>query len=151
MCACLWTERENVLICRLCAAAFVQNRKSYTGCTDAPNPTGESGRAWCYVEAQVCSRLLYDQFARSFHDLCSFCKLLDSDAGEAAWNYCGPQLHAFFDSNSSCMRMVLAAPGFSISASYPTPSPPSLLCEFTSCNACSVRLRRSPERDCRSV
>merc|ERR1711862_242172 len=53
---------------RLCAAAFVQNRKSYTGCTDAPNPTGESGRAWCYVEAQ----------------------LLDSDAGEAAWNYCAP-------------------------------------------------------------
>ena len=38
---------------RLCAAAFVQNRKSYTGCTDAPSPSGESGRAWCYVEAQV--------------------------------------------------------------------------------------------------
>jgi hypothetical protein len=38
---------------RLCAAAFVQNRKSYTGCTDAPNPAGESGRSWCYVEAQV--------------------------------------------------------------------------------------------------
>ena len=38
---------------RLCAAAFVQNRKSYTGCTDAPNPAGESGRFWCYVEAQV--------------------------------------------------------------------------------------------------
>jgi hypothetical protein len=37
---------------RLCAAAFVQNRKSYTGCTDAPNPAGESGRPWCYVEAQ---------------------------------------------------------------------------------------------------
>jgi len=53
---------------RLCAAAFVQNRKSYTGCTDAPNPTGESGRPWCYVEAQ----------------------LLGSDSGEAAWNYCAP-------------------------------------------------------------
>ena len=38
---------------RLCAAAFVQNRKTYTGCTDSPNPSGESGRAWCYVEAQV--------------------------------------------------------------------------------------------------
>jgi hypothetical protein len=38
---------------RLCAAAFVQNRKSYTGCTDSPNPSGESGRPWCYVEAQV--------------------------------------------------------------------------------------------------
>ena len=40
---------------RLCAAAFVQNRKAYTGCTEAPNPSGESGRPWCYVEAQVGS------------------------------------------------------------------------------------------------
>ena len=38
---------------RLCAAAFVQNRKAYTGCTDATNPVGESGRPWCYVEPQV--------------------------------------------------------------------------------------------------
>ena len=38
---------------RLCAAAFVQNRKAYTGCTDATNPAGESGRPWCYVEPQV--------------------------------------------------------------------------------------------------
>jgi len=38
---------------RLCAAAFVQNRKTYTSCTDSPNPAGESGRPWCYVEAQV--------------------------------------------------------------------------------------------------
>lgn len=38
---------------RLCSAAFVQNRKTYSGCTDAPNPDGESGRPWCYVEAQV--------------------------------------------------------------------------------------------------
>merc|ERR1711907_792953 len=53
---------------RLCAAAFVQNRKSYTGCTDAPNPSGESGRPWCYVEAQ----------------------LRDTNAAEAAWNYCAP-------------------------------------------------------------
>lgn len=40
---------------RLCAAAFVQNRKAYTGCTDSPNPAGESGRPWCYVEPQVGS------------------------------------------------------------------------------------------------
>ena len=38
---------------RLCAAAFVQSRKAYTGCTDAANPIGESGRPWCYVEPQV--------------------------------------------------------------------------------------------------
>merc|ERR1711935_888926 len=52
---------------RLCAAAFVQNRKSYTGCTDAPNPSGESGRPWCYVEAQLLALSV-----------------------EAAWNYCTP-------------------------------------------------------------
>ena len=50
---------------RLCAAAFVQNRKAFVDCTDAPNPAGESGRPWCYVEPQ----------------------LLDSGA---AWNYCAP-------------------------------------------------------------
>ena len=43
---------------RLCAAAFVQNRKAYTGCTEAPNPNGESGRPWCYVEPQVILLLL---------------------------------------------------------------------------------------------
>ena len=48
---------------RLCAAAFVQNRKAYTDCTDAPNPAGESGRPWCYVEPQLLG-------------------------GGAAWNYC---------------------------------------------------------------
>merc|ERR1719321_1156070 len=53
---------------RLCAAAFVQNRKSYTGCTDAANPAGESGRAWCYVEAQ----------------------LLGADSQGSAWNFCAP-------------------------------------------------------------
>ena len=45
---------------RLCAAAFVQNRKSYTGCTDAPNPNGESGRPWCYVEAQVSRNITFN-------------------------------------------------------------------------------------------
>ena len=38
---------------RLCAAAFVQDRKAYTGCALARNPVGESGRPWCYVEPQV--------------------------------------------------------------------------------------------------
>lgn len=51
---------------RLCAAAFVQNRKTYTSCTDSPNPAGESGRPWCYVEAQ----------------------LLETNAAGAAWNFC---------------------------------------------------------------
>merc|ERR1712050_480182 len=53
---------------RLCAAAFVQNRKAYTGCTDAPNPEGESGRPWCYVEAQLLG-------------------------GGVAWNYCAPVIN----------------------------------------------------------
>mmetsp|Transcript_25595 Transcript_25595/g.59455 ORF Transcript_25595/g.59455 Transcript_25595/m.59455 type:complete len:149 (+) Transcript_25595:57-503(+) len=38
---------------RLCAAAFVQDKQVYTGCTNAPNPDGSSGRDWCYVEPQV--------------------------------------------------------------------------------------------------
>ena len=38
---------------RLCAAAFVQDRKAFTDCSTSPNPTGESGRPWCYVESQV--------------------------------------------------------------------------------------------------
>lgn len=51
---------------RLCAAAFVQNRKAYTGCTDAANPVGESGRSWCYVEPQLL------------------------DGRSLPWNYCVP-------------------------------------------------------------
>merc|ERR1740123_1320931 len=53
---------------RLCAAAFVQNRETYTGCADAANPAGESGRPWCYVETQ----------------------LLGANGGGPAWNYCAP-------------------------------------------------------------
>jgi hypothetical protein len=37
----------------------------WPGCTDAPNPVGESGRAWCYVEAQLRN-------------------------DEQAWNFCAP-------------------------------------------------------------
>merc|ERR1719188_2362711 len=38
---------------RLCAAAFVQSRVAHTGCTNAANPEGASGRPWCYVEPQL--------------------------------------------------------------------------------------------------
>merc|ERR1719411_1980272 len=40
---------------RLCAASFVQAGTAYTGCTDSIDPNGISGRAWCYVEAQLAS------------------------------------------------------------------------------------------------
>ena len=50
---------------RLCAAAFVQDRKAYTGCTEAPDPSGESGRQWCYVEPQVSLILAHRQPACS--------------------------------------------------------------------------------------
>ena len=46
-------QHQRTIDGRLCAAAFVQNRKAYTACTDAPNPSGVSGRPWCYVEPQV--------------------------------------------------------------------------------------------------
>ena len=52
---------------RLCAAAFVQSRQVHTGCTDAPNPAGASGREWCYVEPQLLS---------------------DATSGLSPWNYC---------------------------------------------------------------
>ena len=71
----------------MCAAAFVQNRKSYTGCTDAPNPAGESGRPWCYVEAQVCVCVFLDCLSAWILFLV---ELLSADAAEAAWNYCAP-------------------------------------------------------------
>merc|ERR1711862_922153 len=38
---------------RLCAAASVQDRHAFTGCTTARDPAGASGRPWCYVEAQL--------------------------------------------------------------------------------------------------
>ena len=47
---------------QLCAAAFVQDRKAYTGCTDAPSPSGVSGRPWCYVEPQVTIFFIWDAF-----------------------------------------------------------------------------------------
>ena len=83
---------------RLCAAAFVQNRKSYTGCTDAPNPAGESGRSWCYVEAQVSNSSLSLAHRKPvppallFHVLFRhFVEVLNPDsATEAAWDYCAP-------------------------------------------------------------
>mmetsp|Transcript_66174 Transcript_66174/g.183218 ORF Transcript_66174/g.183218 Transcript_66174/m.183218 type:complete len:146 (-) Transcript_66174:104-541(-) len=46
-------QHRRTLDGRLCAAAFVQNRQSFTDCTAAPNPEGESGRPWCYVEPQL--------------------------------------------------------------------------------------------------
>jgi len=53
---------------RLCAAAFTQGQKAYTGCTAAPSPSGDSGRPWCYVEAQV-------------HDF---------ESSASPWGYCVP-------------------------------------------------------------
>lgn len=67
---------------RLCAAAFVQNRKAYTGCTDAANPVGESGRSWCYVEPQVGMFLYFDLFLGA-----DLLQLLDGRS--LPWNYCG--------------------------------------------------------------
>uniref|UniRef100_A0A7S4QBX4 Fibronectin type-II domain-containing protein n=1 Tax=Alexandrium monilatum TaxID=311494 RepID=A0A7S4QBX4_9DINO len=55
---------------RLCAAAFVQDRKAYTGCALARNPVGESGRPWCYVEPQ----------------------LLVSGKADGSWGYCAPAI-----------------------------------------------------------
>lgn len=41
----------------LCAAASVQNRAAFTGCTDMKTPDGESGHDWCYLEPQIIAGL----------------------------------------------------------------------------------------------
>ena len=46
-------QHRRTLDGRLCAAAFVFDRQTHTGCSDGSNPAGEHGREWCYVDAQV--------------------------------------------------------------------------------------------------
>ena len=46
-------QHRRTLDGRLCAAAFVFDRQTHTGCSDSSNPAGEHGREWCYVDAQV--------------------------------------------------------------------------------------------------
>merc|ERR1711870_16032 len=75
-------QHRRTLDGRLCAAAFVQNRQAYTGCTDAPNPDGESGRPWCYVESQL------------------------TDVG-ATWGFCAPVVN--YDLARSVAKRVLTA------------------------------------------
>merc|ERR1719238_102848 len=53
---------------RLCAAAYVHNSQAYTDCTSAANPSGVSGREWCYVEEQV------------------------ADAAAQKWDYCAAKV-----------------------------------------------------------
>jgi hypothetical protein len=78
---------------RLCAAAFVQDRVAYTGCTGAANPEGASGRDWCYVESQLFS------------------------VGSPAWNFCTPvmdydmarvQAASSFDTKIVAIRAMVA-------------------------------------------
>lgn len=56
-------QHRRTLDGRLCAAAFVFDRQTHTGCSDGSNPDGEHGREWCYVDAQVARRHRQD-FAR---------------------------------------------------------------------------------------
>ena len=82
---CKMGVQQQAVLCskdgRLCAAAFVQHRKSYTGCTDAPNPAGESGRPWCYVEAQVCWLLQLFKLIRLRAHVFSLCPALGVECG----------------------------------------------------------------------
>ena len=50
-------QHRRTLDGRLCAAAFVFNRQTHTGCSSGSNPIGEHGREWCYVDAQVAQRV----------------------------------------------------------------------------------------------
>eukprot|EP00397_Hematodinium_sp_SG-2012_P066662 GEMP01100664.1.p1 GENE.GEMP01100664.1~~GEMP01100664.1.p1 ORF type:complete len:147 (+),score=33.99 GEMP01100664.1:129-569(+) len=51
---------------RLCAAAFVQDKMTFTNCADIASPGGVAGKPWCYVEPQ----------------------LLNQSAGLANWGFC---------------------------------------------------------------
>ena len=62
-------EHRRTIDGRLCAAAFVQDRIAFSGCTKTKTPVGDSGREWCYVEAQVAS---------------------ESTDSAQTWNYCAP-------------------------------------------------------------
>ena len=84
LCGCVFVPQDG----RLCAAAFVQNRKSCTGCTCAPNPADESGRPWCCVEAQVPASMFLEEVWMCM--LLVVGELLGTSAAEAAWNYCAP-------------------------------------------------------------
>ena len=60
---------------------------------------GERGATW----KRRCDHvILINNFVKSSHETFHLCKLLDSDAGEAAWNYCGAQLHAILEHSPSC-------------------------------------------------
>eukprot|EP00927_Polykrikos_kofoidii_P023539 TRINITY_DN2165_c0_g1_i1.p1 TRINITY_DN2165_c0_g1~~TRINITY_DN2165_c0_g1_i1.p1 ORF type:complete len:162 (-),score=19.24 TRINITY_DN2165_c0_g1_i1:88-522(-) len=48
-------EHRRTIDGRLCAAAFVQDKRAFSGCTKTKTPSGDSGREWCYVDAQVAT------------------------------------------------------------------------------------------------
>ena len=69
-------------------------RQAYTGCTDAANPAGESGRPLCYVKAQVprlvslsCCRFVDN--SGSLLEIVWSVQLLEAGGASAAWGYCG--------------------------------------------------------------
>ena len=90
-------QHRRTLDGRLCAAAFVFDRQTHSGCSDGSNPDGEHGREWCYVDAQVARRN-QQEFARGVCSTCSvtvgFVQLLGGGRGEPAWGYCGAWVHA---------------------------------------------------------
>ena len=82
-------QRRKTVDGRLCAAAFVQNRKAYTDCTAVANPAGESGRPWCYVKAQVRRRV---SVYFCVDPMCAL-RWRQPSKGISAWNHCGASVH----------------------------------------------------------
>lgn len=97
-------QHQRTIDGRLCAAAFVQARKAYTGCTDAPDPSGMSGRPWCYVEPQVGDRFSGDCFRVRYARFVELVKTGD------AWNYCGARRELVAECCISCMIVVSQHP-----------------------------------------
>ena len=75
---------------KLCAAAFVQDRKAYTGCSTSRNPAGEYGRAWCYIEPQAschdCGGSLVCLGVVGEND---GAQLASAASASSAWGFCG--------------------------------------------------------------
>ena len=81
-------------------------RQAYTGCTETANPSGESGRPWCYVEAQVflfCAAIERVVVVVALVKFVSvdISQLVEAGLAKPPWSYCGavpksfcPMIHA---------------------------------------------------------
>ena len=93
-------QHRRTLDGRLCAAAFVFDRQTHTGCSDSSNPAGEHGREWCYVDAQVARRTR-QHFSRVLLEARALSPWSYAVVGWRSWGTCVGLLR-FFNSCGAC-------------------------------------------------